>query len=303
MLSEEYGLGCKMPIEKWTWLNRTGAFENPELRKFVSPFPPAAIMESVSGLTEEKDFASHGADFFLFLSNASPKPLTDYHHILDFGCGCGRLARMFKGHPHQISGCDIDWRQVEWVKENLDYVEAKLSSVCPPLPYADDTFDAIISISIFSHLNEESQDLFLAELHRVSQPGGYLFLTVHGQIALDRSLHENKVKDMICVDGSLFQNAYDEFSRGEYAFILQHGHLTNLKERQSFLDKLKRWAGKQESKSLITSDIIKDHYEYGITYIPEVYLRKHWSKWFTIVDYIPGGIYGWQDIAVLTPKK
>lgn len=300
---EEYSLGCKMPIEMWIWLNRTGVFENPELRRFVSPFPPANIMESVSGLTEEKDFASHGADFFLSLSAASPKPLADYHHLLDFGCGCGRLARLFKGHPHYVSGCDIDWRHVEWVKEHLDYMDASLSSVRPPLPYADNTFDGIISISIFSHLNEESQNLFLEDLYRIAQPGCYLFLTVHGQVALNRSLQEKSVKDMISVDEALFRKACDDFAKGEYAFILQHGHLTNLSDNLTLLDKLKRWFGMQKSQSSVTSEIISDHYEYGITYIPEEYLRTHWTKWFNVVDYIPGGLYGWQDIAVLTPNK
>jgi len=237
------------------------------------------------------------------LSSASPRPLTEYRHILDFGCGCGRLARLFKGHPRNVSGCDIDWRQVEWVKENLDYMDVRLSSVNPPLPYADDTFDCIISISIFSHLNEKSQDLFLKELHRISEPGCHLFLTVHGKVALDRSLQENSARDMISVDDALFHKACDEFSEGKHAFILQHGHLTNLKGNQSVLNRLKKWVGKPMSQPSFASQIITDHYEYGITFIPEEYLRTHWAKWFNVVDYIPGGIGGWQDIVVLTPKK
>jgi SAM-dependent methyltransferase len=294
-----------LPAETWTWLNRKGIFDDPELRRYVSPFPPVDIMESVSGLTREQDFASHGADFFLSLSAASPKPLTEYHHLLDFGCGCGRLARLFKGHPHKVSGCDIDRRQVKWVQENLSHVEARLSSVQPPLPYDDDTFDGVISISIFSHLNEASQDQFLSELHRVTQAGGYLFLTVHGKIALERSVLEREVKEMISVDETLLKKAYDSFFRGEYAFILQHGHLTNLKRvnRPTMVEKIQRWMRKGVAAPQAPSELISEYYEYGITYIPEEYLRRHWSRWFSIVDYIPGGIYGWQDIAVLTPSK
>lgn len=147
----DYGLGCRLPLEDWLWLNRTRAFERPELRRFVSPFPPPALMQNVSGLESERDFASHGVDIFAALSVASPRPLAEYKHIMDFGCGCGRLARMFKGHGHKVSGCDIDRRHVEWTKDNLDYMQVKLSSVKPPLPYKDDDFDAIISISVFTH--------------------------------------------------------------------------------------------------------------------------------------------------------
>jgi SAM-dependent methyltransferase len=103
-----YQQGCQMPLEEWIWLNRSGIFEDPELRRYVAAFPPSDLMENVCGLRSEQDFASHGADLFVAISKASPKPLTEYGHILDFGCGCGRLARMFKGHPHRVSGCDID---------------------------------------------------------------------------------------------------------------------------------------------------------------------------------------------------
>lgn len=130
----DYELGCYLPAEDWAWLNRTGVFRDPALRKYVSPFPPAALMQNVSGLVKEEDFASHGADIFEALSAASPRPLAEYQHLLDFGCGCGRLARMFKGHPHQVSGCDIDRRHVEWARQNLDYMKVSVSSVKPPLP-------------------------------------------------------------------------------------------------------------------------------------------------------------------------
>jgi 2-polyprenyl-3-methyl-5-hydroxy-6-metoxy-1,4-benzoquinol methylase len=127
-----YELGCRMGIDDWMKLNRTGIFEDASLRRYVSPFPPVELMRNTSGLQSERDFASHGVDIYTALSLASPKPLTDYLHILDFGCGCGRLARLFKGHPHNISGCDIDRRHVEWVNANLTFMEARLSSVTPP---------------------------------------------------------------------------------------------------------------------------------------------------------------------------
>src|SRR5687768_6818293 len=159
-----YELGCRMPVADWVSLNRTGVFRDPTLRKYVSPFPPRKLMQNVSGLFEEQDFASHGADFYLALSAASPKPLSEFRSILDFGCGCGRLARMFKGHPFRIEGCDIDPRHVARVNASLDFMRAKVSSVEPPLPYGDNEFEAVTSISIFTHLSERSQDQFLPEL-------------------------------------------------------------------------------------------------------------------------------------------
>jgi cyclopropane fatty-acyl-phospholipid synthase-like methyltransferase len=54
-------------------------------------------------------------------------------------------------------------------------VRAGQRFLCPtPLPYAEGEFDAVISISIFTHLTEKSQDEFLADLQRVSRKEGSL---------------------------------------------------------------------------------------------------------------------------------
>lgn len=282
----QYDLGCRMPLDQWIWLNRVGCFENASLKQFVSPFPPVELMQNVSGLTTERDFASHGADFYIALSAASPCSLTAYKKLLDFGCGCGRLARMFKGHPNELFGCDIDRRHIEWVKHALLNVNAEVTSVSPPLPYAGDTFDAIISISIFTHLNEESQDKFLEELWRISAPQGYLFLTVHGKRALDRALNEKQIRAMISVEEGPFQSAVRQFTAGKHGFILQHGHLTTSNT----------WGS--SSNRLVT-----EPFEYGITFVPEEYVRSHWGKWFDVFDYRHGAIHDFQDIVVLRPKK
>jgi SAM-dependent methyltransferase len=271
-----------MPLEDWMALNRTKVFNDPELASYVSPFPPVELMANVSGLQNERDFAAHGTDIYRALEASSPKPLSEYRSILDFGCGCGRLARMFKGHPGRIAGCDIDARHVEWINNNLDYMEAKVSKVTPPIPYATGEFEAIISISIFTHLSESSQDEFLAELHRVCAPDGRLFLTVHGKRALERALNEPVIRAMLDMDDRKFEDAQRAFAENRHAFVLQFGHLTTTHEG--------------------TSELVQDPFEYGITFVPEDYLRSHWGQWFDVVDYRYGGIHDFQDIVVLKPK-
>lgn len=285
----DYSLGCRLPVEQWAHLNRTAAFEDPALRAHVSPFPPRALMQNTTGLSSEADFASHGADFWIALSRAAPKPLGEYDSILDFGCGCGRLARMFKGHPGRIAGCDIDHRHIEWCAAALDFMEAKLSSVRPPIPFADNAFEAVISISIFTHLNEDSQDQFLRELARVCRPDGLLFLTIHGSRALERAVAEPRIRAMLDMREDLFQAARKAFAAGRHAFILQQGHLTTV--------------GNTTLKGLLTEKVISEPFEYGITFIPESYLHSHWTQWFELVDYRPGALHDFQDIVVLKPRK
>jgi SAM-dependent methyltransferase len=292
----DYGMGCRLKVEDWLELNRDKVFHDQSLRQFVSPFPPSNLMANVSGLQNERDFAAHGTDIYRALSVASSKPLSEYRSILDFGCGCGRLARMFKGHPGHIAGCDIDARHVEWANNNLPFMEAKLSRVVPPIPYADNEFEAIISISIFTHLTEHSQDQFLAELHRVCHPDGRLFLTVHGQRALSRALSEPAIRSMLDMDDQRFQAAQRDFQENRHAFVLQHGHLTTESENLSVFERIKGFV-------FGTKKMVAEKFEYGITFVPEDYLRAHWGRWFDIIDYHHGGIHDFQDIVVLKPKK
>jgi SAM-dependent methyltransferase len=267
-----------MPVADWIELNRTLAFKEPGLREQVGPFPPPLLMQYTTGLTNEADFASHGADFWAALSAASPKPLSEYASILDFGCGCGRLARMFKGFAGRIAGCDIDYRHIDWCNSALKYMQAKVSSVHPPIPFADNEFEAVISISIFTHLTESSQDEFLQELARVCRPDGLLFLTIHGRRALERALAEPRIRALVNVEEDLFQAARKKFEDGQHAFVLQ-------------------------APWLQTEKIISEPFEYGITFIPENHLRTHWTKWFDLLEIRSGAIHDFQDIIVLRPKK
>lgn len=268
----DYHLGCRLPPATWAHLNREQAFRDAAAASEVAPFPPPELMQNVSGLTNEHDFASHGADFWLALSSASPKPLTEYRSVLDFGCGCGRLARMFKGHPGTLHGCDIDARHVAWIAAHLPYVTAIRTEPDQPLPYANSQFDLIVSISVFTHLDEPSQDLLLAELARIARPDGNLMLTIHGERAIQRALNEKMIWDMISVDRALFAEARDKFVHGRHAFILQQGHLTQC------------------------------GFRYGITFLPRDYIGTHWGKWFKVRDHVSGALHDFQDVVVLSPR-
>jgi len=243
-------------------------------------------MYNTTGVSRQSEFASHGADFWIALSQASPKALSEYSSVLDFGCGCGRLARMFKGHLGYVAGCDIDHRHVEWCASAIDHFDARLSKVKPPIPFEANEFEAVISISIFSHLNETNQDMFLQDLARVCKPEGLLFLPIHGQRAMTRALTAPKITSRLDMPDELFEQARGKFERDELAFVLQHGHLTTVIDGGAIAGKL-----------------ISDPFEYGITFMSEAYVRAHWSQWFEIVDYRSGGIHDFQDIVVLRPKK
>lgn len=111
--------------------------------------------------------------------------LKSFGRILDFGAGCGRVLRALRAHvcPMQkLYGTDIDAEAIEWCQSNYASIaEFSVNPSEPPMCYADNSFDFILSISIFTHLPEEMQFAWLGELYRVARPGAYLVLTVHGE--------------------------------------------------------------------------------------------------------------------------
>lgn len=102
--------------------------------------------------------------------------------ILDFGCGCGRVARWWSDlDGPQVHGSDVDRAAIRWCRRHLPFLEAKRSAAMPPLPYPAERFDLVYALSVITHLTEGSGRAWLAEIIRVLRPGGLLLFTVHGE--------------------------------------------------------------------------------------------------------------------------
>lgn len=101
---------------------------------------------------------------------------------LDFGCGCGRLLLEAVRRWPQIrwSGSDVDKRAIDWCAAHLPGAQVVVNSPLPPLPFSDAEFDLIWCGSVFTHLDESSQDAWLGELVRTLAPAGHLLASVHG---------------------------------------------------------------------------------------------------------------------------
>ncbi len=105
-----------------------------------------------------------------------------FDSILDFGCGCGRLIRhlRFLEKP-KIYGTDLNNDLICWCKRYLDFAQFDTNNLYPPLEYADEKFDFIFARSVFTHLNEELQLKWVAEMWRVLRPGGVLYFTTQAE--------------------------------------------------------------------------------------------------------------------------
>ena len=100
--------------------------------------------------------------------------------MLDFGIGCGRVARHWAGLDVDVHGCDYNAQLVAWCRRNLPHVTARANGLEPPLPYEDEQFDLVYALSVFTHLTKRQQRAWMAELRRVTRAGGLVLFTTHG---------------------------------------------------------------------------------------------------------------------------
>jgi SAM-dependent methyltransferase len=106
--------------------------------------------------------------------------------ILDFGCGCGRVIRHWPAITGaQLYGSDYNPYLVRWCADNLRFGDFRTNQLEPPLPFDDDTFDLVYSLSIFTHLDAELQVPWIEELARVTKPGGLVLPTFHGRAKVE----------------------------------------------------------------------------------------------------------------------
>lgn len=197
------------------------------------PIPDGIRRTKVHGGEVQSSFLLEGFSAFKKLDRITSKlfnkSLKEFGAILDWGCGCGRLTRYFHDfHPKSsITGIDIDSDNIQWCQKNLPFGSFSTISPTPPTQLEDGLFDLIIGISIFTHLQEKDEFLWLKELKRLSAPGGILLMTVHGMETVARSGIQGSLIEKLLkqgfLDGGLNSNL-DSLKLGDYYRNTFHTH-------------------------------------------------------------------------------
>jgi|GEM_PF-3175597 ubiquinone/menaquinone biosynthesis C-methylase UbiE len=110
--------------------------------------------------------------------------------VLDIACGSGYGSYYLSlNNGLHVIGADVSSDSINkakksYQKDNLQFQVANALS----LPFADSSFDAVVSLETIEHFNISDQKLYIVELKRVLKPEGKLWLSTPNAQA---SKHKN----------------------------------------------------------------------------------------------------------------
>jgi SAM-dependent methyltransferase len=136
--------------------------------------PPPFLRYRVAIDSSRSEFVRVGerccADVFAAAERAAATRAT-HPRWLDFGCGAGRIARFMTRNVESLTGIDVDADAIAWAQHHLKGT-FRVNPHRPPTEFANGSFDAIYAVSVFTHLDEQDQFAWLAEMRRLLRPGG-----------------------------------------------------------------------------------------------------------------------------------
>jgi SAM-dependent methyltransferase len=264
----DFGADSAAPSGTWL-LDQFRALADASDTADAFPMPPASIRRRVavggerifraSGLVHTQSFMSTWGAAFGDAGRATT--------ILDWGSGSGRMTRhlLASAPSARITAADPDVEAIEWLGANLPVHQAIATGIEPPIPLPDNAFDLVIGHSVFSHLNSDAQDLWLAELARVTRPDGVVLVSVNGPTALRWHV--------------------------EHPLVILPGAIAAALPTLGFFF----WRGEGWEAEFDDG--------YHTAFHDHNYIHEHWGRWFDVVEIASAAVGGLQDIVVLCPKS
>jgi SAM-dependent methyltransferase len=154
------------------------------------PLPPVELRELTGNVDERWWDNPEGNLVFPWL------PKYACQDVLDFGCGCGRIARQLiqqDPQPRSYLGIDLHKGMIAWCRRNLSPHAPQFrfehhdvfnigfnpdgQRLSREFPAAEKSVSLVVAWSVFTHLREKQVVSYLGECSRVLKPDGHMVST------------------------------------------------------------------------------------------------------------------------------
>lgn len=179
--------------------------------------PPEDIRVWVGSFKDEREYLLSGQRQFATL--VDQYGLTADDHVLDLGCGCGRVSGHileFLSPSGRYTGVDCAPELLDWCQQNLGPRHASAEFVLSEVrsgayhpedggapadyifPFPDGTFSFVFAISLFTHMLIDDVRHYLCETARVMRTGGRFIATylLLNERSIDGIRHGTAFRDM-----------------------------------------------------------------------------------------------------------
>ncbi|MGH2628296.1 MAG: class I SAM-dependent methyltransferase [Anaerolineales bacterium] len=245
----------------WHWLIRESYFRPEDFEGVLPGFPDEAVQVGYTGSSGELMLWQAFSAYRLLRTLAAEhgRAVPACQGVLDFGCGWGRIIRFFLKDiaADRLWGVDASPEVIEICQRHDRWSRFALVTPAGPTAFSDGAFDLVYSFSVFSHFSEARHFRWLEEIQRILRPGGVLLATTRPRDFIEQSVldrirrplarHPEAIAGMFG-DTRRWLAAYDN---GRYCYEPLPGMIG-----------------------------------WGETCIPPAYVQQHWTKYFTILDYI-----------------
>jgi ubiquinone/menaquinone biosynthesis C-methylase UbiE len=140
-------------------------------------------VSSVGNYAARRDMAefwASGGTIWADLKNAIGYAPAPTHHVVEIGCGVGRMTRAVAPEVAHVDSFDVSTEMLDKARSaGLPNATFHLGEGFNLKPLPNATADAVIAYCVFQHLpTEEALASYLAEMVRVAKPGGIIAFTL-----------------------------------------------------------------------------------------------------------------------------